>query len=370
MSLTPFMSLSDEILNLPSESNWRRANRFCEKTHTDRNWLFDYIRLWENGKIDILRENLREKFPPIEELSLNSRLGVYMRLHGVLIGVVSDLLPNDWINDKNTFGKIRELIDMHMEETLAFVKLFEENGELRSLEHRLIASIEVFFHLVDGILPAYLVIDSPTLRDNIDDYAMSTVSFEQLLDFYQKSYETILDAALVLIALNNIYYRNNFDILPGKKKKSFMECRKRSNKYLKVKDNFVETECFSELIESFPRNKVRNSIGHFATIFDGVQQRIKFINTYEGEIQEETLTLLEFAILCIENFYTLVYLLEIIYQLKKLYLIEVEGESILLVANVLPDVQRKMKKVGRNEPCSCGSGKNINNVVVGDEFVD
>lgn len=321
MAPSPFMNLSSLVGTLTDESLWKRAGRFSGKELVNINKSMDLVKLWEHGKYDILVAQLRKELPK-QYFPLNNKVEIYRGIHSRFVGFSSDLLPYHWVEQIQTFEKVKKLLTKHYIESMRFIKTFEGNGSFINLEHKLYGAMDCFFRLVGGIIPAFLAFDCSDFRSNSVEYAMSSISFEELLNFYQKSYETILEASEVLIALNNIFYRNDFDKLAGEQNKTFSERRNDSNKWLRLKQCLIETECFSELVTSMPHNRLRNSIGHYSTEFDGVTQIIQFIDVHNGDKREEKVSLIEFAALCIENFHTCFYL-----------------------------------AVGRNEPCPCGSGK-------------
>lgn len=354
MAISPFMRLSDELGSLTDESLWKRAGRFSEKELANINRSLDLIKLWEQGKYDILATQLRKELLA-QYFPLNNTMEIYRGVHTRFVGFSSDLLPYHWIKEIQTFKKVKNLLTEHSSETMHFIEVFEENDSFKNLEHKLYGAMDYFFRLVGGILPAFLMFDCPNLRFSSNQYAISTISFKDLLEFYQKSYETILEASEVLIALNNISYRNDFDKLAGEQKKTFTERRNDSNKWLRLKQCLIETECFSELVVRMPHNRLRNSIGHFSTEFDGVKQIIQFIDIHNGDKREEKISLIEFAVLCIENFHTCFYLAEVIYQIRKWSFISAGDIPYLGDTTLLPPTHKK--KNGRNDPCPCGSGK-------------
>ncbi len=244
-----------------------------------------------------------------------------------------------------------------MNQVNLFIRTFEENWELKRIETKLYSLMKHFVKLIEGIIPAFLILDCPTMGDQLDHFGISTISFDKLLDFYQKSYEIIVDAADILIALNNILYRNNYEILPGNQEKSFSERRIEINKIKKIQDCLLPDECFSELLEELPRNRIRNSVGHYATEFNGVTQQITFIDEHQGKRREECLPLIQFAVLCINNFHTIFYFSEVVYQLRKWYFI-LKGDIPFCPKPIkYSQTQKQKKKIGRNDPCPCGSGK-------------
>lgn len=353
LALSPFMSFHHELQTIDDRSLWKRAGRFAEKGSAKINYLRDLIRLWENGKNEFLTNQLKRDLPALY-FPLNNSLEIYRGLHTWLVGFVSDLLPDNWIEQAQTFKKIDDLFEKEPQSTLDFIDEFEKEGLFKTYEHKLFGVLECFIKFEKNILPAFLMLDCPAIRERSAEYAISTISFDDLLDFYQKSYEAIVDSSEVLIALNNVFHRGNFNILAGEQKLSLSDRRSDSNKYLRLQQCLIESENFSELIVGKPRNRIRNSIGHFSTEFDGLCQTVAFIDTYKGQRREDTVPLTEFAVLCIENFHTCFYLLEVIYQVRKWVYIS-KGDVPCLTA---PDsAPIKKKKVGRNEPCPCGSGK-------------
>lgn len=362
LAISPYLLLSHKISSLNDQSLWKRANHFVNtNTLININKVNDLYSLLENDKLNILTNELRN-YLPVKYFPLNNTLEIYRGFHAWFVDFMSDLLPYNWTEDTQIFKKIRLLDTKHYQDTLKFIKYFENNGTFKNLEHRLFGSINYFLRLVDGILPVFLMFDCPSLRNNSQKYIISTTSFERMLDFYHKSYETIMDSSIILIALNNIIYRNDYDILTGTTSKTFSQCCSDSNKKLRLKNYLIDTECFSEFIVSQLNNRIRNSIGHFSTKFDGVKQFIQFIDTNKGNERISEITLTDFAILCIENFHTCFYLLEVIYQLRKRFFLA-EGDIPFYTKsyNAQSGKEIKVDKCGRNELCPCGSGKKYKN---------
>ena len=69
---------------------------------------------------------------------------------------------------------------------------------------------------------------------------------------------------------------------------------------------------------------------------------------------------MEFASLCIDNFSVVIYILELVYNLRRNNLI-LSGciPHLNVKTNIGSKHSVKKKKIGRNAPCYCGSGKNI-----------
>ena len=114
-----------------------------------------------------------------------------------------------------------------------------------------------------------------------------------------------------------------------------------------------EKEPFSRPISSL-KNRVRNAIQHFDSDINYETQLI----TFKDRNKSVELYLIEFADLCIENFRIMFYVLELVYNLRKLSFMQ-KGIVPSFVTNkiMMDEQQHKKKKIGRNEPCPCGSGK-------------
>ena len=106
------------------------------------------------------------------------------------------------------------------------------------------------------------------------------------------------------------------------------------------------------------KNRVRNAIQHFDNEIDYMSQKIIFTDNYRGKTKQESMHLMDFADLCVENFSIIIYILELIYQLRRVSYLS----NGIIPSFILKDMQNKHKnktnvKIGRNDPCSCGSGK-------------
>ena len=347
-ALSPFMLFAFQTHKLTDKSQWKRAGFFVDHNLKKKNEIFDLVKLWLNDKSDILSNNLKKELP-LEIFPLNNKSEIYRGLRNVFVNYISTIIPENWMSEKNTFDMLSYTLKANSNALMTYISKFEENNEFLRIERKLYQIMELFLTSVSGILPAFLLLDCPDIASNAKQYAISTISFDSLLDFYQKSYEVIVDSATVLIALNNIRYRHDFDVLPNNSKKSFSDRLNDSNKYMRMKECLDETECFSELVISMPLNRVRNSIGHFSTEFEGMNQLITFKDSHK----EEQLYLIEFALLCINNFHTCFYLSEILYQLRKWYRVFLKGD----VPYLPPFENLSSKKIPRNSPCPCGSGK-------------
>lgn len=108
---------------------------------------------------------------------------------------------------------------------------------------------------------------------------------------------------------------------------------------------------------------VVDNLGHhdFRFIFNFDNSDIDYetqLITFKDRNKSVDLYLIDFADLCIENFRIIFYVLELVYNLRKIDFIQ-KGIAPSFVASKIrvDEQQQKKKKIGRNEPCPCGSGK-------------
>ncbi len=91
-----------------------------------------------------------------------------------------------------------------------------------------------------------------------------------------------------------------------------------------------------------------------------MSQEITFTDSHGGRTREVTMFLIDFADLCIENFSVIVYILELVYNLRKgKYLSEGLVPSVIFSKEQYEVRKNGSKKIGRNEACPCGSGKKV-----------
>jgi len=324
------------------DSNWKRIKV-----------LYDL--LW-NEQGQILYSKLEKELRDLEHIPItkvDNDLDANMALHQMFIsttGITAALKPD-------AIGKYMKVSELIFDNAF-FMKIryyIQENHLLyNDIEKKAFKLIDSFAAIYEQLIPVVALRNKNCMGNvNRETYGIMTTNFDELSGFYAQSYEWILDNIDTIIALNNVSIRNDYNTCTNGK--SYNELNKLSAKYKKL-EYIDETEPFS-LSTGNLKNRVRNAIQHVDAEIDYISQQISFKDTHRGKTNEVNMYLIDFADLCIENFSIIIYILELIYNLKK-------GAHITngLVPSVFLDSRNDMKmrnsiKVGRNDPCPCGSGK-------------
>ena len=296
---------------------------------------------------DIIKQN-----PYIPFSEVNNNFDAAIALHQLLLTTtgISIIIGRDSLEEYTEIGKLVIGSKNHFTQISDFII----NGKIdfNSIETKGFKLIELFAKVYEQLIPV-IALKNGECIENVDkkQYGIMTANFDELTDFYAKSYEWIFDNLKIILGLNNIFVRDDSaKCINGKTYQDFI---KESNGN-KMKNGYIdEKEPFSRPITSL-NNRVRNAIQHFDSDIDYETQLI----TFNDRNKSVDLYLIDFADLCIENFRIIFYMLELVYSLRKLDFMQKGITPSFFVNQVKVDKQQhKKKKVGRNEPCPYGSGK-------------
>lgn len=357
--LSPFLRNSSFYGdNLKAIKSTQDSMQFAQ--HFEGRWkkLKPYFDLFWNNQNALLYPKLNSelksyKFIPLSKVS--NELDASMALHQLLItttGITSALQPGI-LNDYIEISKLLLTINNTLEETQKFANSI--SSEFNSIEKKAFKLIEYFSKIYEQLIPVVALRNAGCLNNvDTEKYGIMTTNFEELSDFYAKSYEWILDNMNIVIALNNIITRNDYNNCANGK--SYDQILKIGSKYKKL-EYINDLEPFSTPTHSL-KNRIRNAIQHFDNDIDYISQKITFTDNYRGNTNQESMYLVDFAGLCVENFSIIIYILELIYQLRKL---SYQSNGII-PSFILKDMPHSLNnkthvKIGRNDPCICGSGK-------------
>lgn len=283
------------------ENSWNRLKAFYD--------------LYFNNKIELIKEPILEFSP---NYKVNNKLDAAMALHQLsTIGIARSLKPNTLEEFTSYANKIFTELDMN--ETKNFLKTLKNDMDFDFQLKRLIKIYSRWMEDFEKYMPM-VTIALGNLREkfNKELYGISTNSLEDMIDFYQDTYELMMDMTIIPIGLNNIIVREKNDIFPPE---SNIE---NYNKYFDLGKPqrlkaLILDEPFSKYIE-INRN-VRNAIAHYTYDFNSSTQKITFYDKYKNNENEVELYLCDLALLCYDNITILTYLNELFYNLRKIDLL-------------------------------------------------
>ena len=352
--LSPFIRVqsfyNDILLSKTSTNNAMFFSNYYKKHWSELK--INYNLFW-NNKLRLLKPKIKNelpKYPHIGVTEVHNMLDACMALHQMLITTTGISV----IVGSNSISRYIRLANLMLKDKSKLPKYNEYSIKIESKLDNIVKKafklIESFAKIYDQLIPVVSLRYADKMNNvDMDKYGIMTANFEELTTFYAQSYEWILENVDIVIALNNIEVRGDYQKC---------ENGKSYDEYLKVfKGKKLEwmnnDEPFSIPVISL-KNKLRNAIQHFDSEIDYTTQIIKF---HDRE-NVEKLYLMEFASLCIDNFSVVIYILELVYNLRRNNLI-LSGciPHLNVKTNIGSKHSVKKKKIGRNDPCYCGSGK-------------
>lgn len=282
---------------------------FRDNTWNKMKPLYD---LYFNNKIDLICK-------PILEIgshyTVENKLDVAMALHQSTIIGFNKILDNNTLEE---FIGISKKI-MNNEKSLEVAELINFLKSNKSFDVELRRIIEIYSRWINHFekyIPMVVIsLGGNSEKLNKETYGIATTSFEDMKSFYSDSYEVILDMINIVIGLNNIYIRGNYNTFSNKANVENFDKYMKQTKSERIK-SLIEEEPFSKYINM--DRHVRNAIAHYDYEFDVTSQKITFYDKYKGKENTVQLYLCDLAKLCYENIIILIYLNELFYNLRKI----------------------------------------------------
>lgn len=313
--------------------------------------------LWLSKKHEYLPEQMRE-YLPADTFPLNNELEYIRGIHQLFLIGFHPVLPQDFysLKTKLIWENISDVARANSDGLVALTAFFFDNALLDEYENRFLQILNSFIEKYPFFITV-IGIDSYKEVPNLLQKGTTTVSFDDVKHFYLDCFEVIGDVIALVVAYNNLKYRNDFAVLPSSSFPTIQTLsdyiEKMNNKGHKVK--FCETdEIFNQIISLDTDNGLRNAIGHGSYSYDGVNQIIHYYPSgKQGKGIKEQIYLVEFIRKAWVQLQTIFILIELVYQTRKFYYVQ---HGIIPISSDIFK-QRQKRKIGRNEPCPCGSGK-------------
>ncbi len=349
---TPFMDAAKQV---DVENMINTLKRFVQNIREWESYRSISFQLLSEGSMDYLPTALHNKMGDYD-YPCDNYLKSFHCLQAVVLEqtriLFNDCRQEDYI--KNLINQISVIDETKLHSFV--IKI----GGVDSIISSFQKNMEVFSSFVDiypHVLPAVTYTQYKNKEDS--DIGISTCSFTDIKTFYQDAYEALLSLLHIPVCMDNILFRNDYDVF-GKtyislfKKSRYKNLNDDLDKYLAL-DNGMKFEKIdpNETLQkalNFPAKRLlRNAIGHNNIKYNGASQMITVYGMKNtGEIKL-SLSLLDMAIQCIGLVKSSVIMSEILLFIMRHELIN-EG-----VRSIIP-----MQFYNNNEPnekCPCGSNK-------------
>ena len=248
----------------------------------------------------------------IKKYRLNSQVDLLMAGHQYIMS----MLLGSGI-DHSIVMIMKDLSEMrrtHTDQIIEFSKLLDNKGYYARLNTKFPELVGIYNKNYLALVAPLMISDTSTV--DMDEFGLSSVNYEDLLELYRKCYEFIGEFILYIIGLNNIYERGDFNEF--KNGVSDIEQKvHQEDKYNRIQSFVKSREKFSVGYCDTLNKIIRNAEAHFDVQYDIFTQKITFLNQGKKTTDTEEMYLLRFAKETIKVFELAVRLWEIAYQLQK-----------------------------------------------------
>lgn len=351
---SPFMKNLGIIGHEEYSKNAQKLHQFSKMIDNEWSKIMNIVELYLNGKGEFITKQIHQYLPK-HQFPCNNDLEKMRAVHSLALFNIARSLPSAFYDDtcKSIFSELSLLTKEQTSSYLDMVNYLESNDFLQNAERKILKIMNEYCVIFKNIEPVILLRLSGVndLTSLVQKFGLSSSDFEDLKGFYLDTYEFLGDSLIINELHNNLKYRNDFKNFAGEKKVSTIDEYEKMSKGNRI--NFInKSEIFSNILNIELDNKLRNSIGHNNYDYNGLTQQIEFID-HRRPNKSTQLYLIDFALICYQNFISVINLAELIYQARKLKYV-LKGQQ-----PVHPSVFQNYgskKKVGRNESCPCGSG--------------
>ncbi len=170
-------------------------------------------------------------------------------------------------------NKIKGANKIEYEKLLKFL-----SSDIDKFEKKLNETLNIFLNHYNSFIPILLLeyVDKNKIEEVINEYAITTVNFEEVRSLYLRIYENIIQVVEVIVGLNNIMYRGDYKeldntIIPNK---NTIDQYKELSKGNKIKYTLTN-EIFNSILPQFDKD-IRNAIGHEDIEYDIFEQKMTY----------------------------------------------------------------------------------------------
>lgn len=301
-----------------------------------------------------------EMFPCRDEFEILRAVHM-VEVHGFISPLRNDIIQNLTISNS--------VLKLDFKQVDSMIKYLNTHDgyhldELQRMVHKMLNDfIGVFQYLVPAFATQFY-------KEDALDYeteGSTTSTFDLVKQFYLDTYESLGNLLILPVALNNIKYRENYNLVNSVEKN------------VNTLDDFIgltkakryhycnEAEMYTKCLHVVANSKLRNAIGHNDISYDTITQQITFIPNPRDRSKKKTIYLLQFEDEALHLFQALLVISEYLYRIQEINLM-IQGK---IPIKMNQDVSSgSSKKIGRNEICPCGSGRKFKKCCIGKGIYD
>lgn len=319
--------------------------------------------LSQNDNKSYLIQEIKKIFPE-DMFPCRNEFEVLRAMH--MVAVHGFILPlrRDIIDNLTISGSILKLDIKQTSELIKYLNA-QEGYNLNELQVLINKILDEFIGVFSFLIPAFA---TQFYKENSLDYEIegsTTSTFDLVKQFYLDAYEALGNLMILPVALNNIKYRGNYNLVnPIETKINSLDdflASTKANRYRFCDEKEMYTECLRVIANS----KLRNAIGHNDINYNTITQQITYIPNPKDRTKKETTYLLQFENEAVHLFQAILVIDEYLYRIRELDLM-IQGN-----VPIKSDISiRKSKNIGRNETCPCGSGKKFKRCCIGKGIFD
>ncbi len=344
--LTPFIRATE----IMAEGYEEFSTSVRQLSDTAKRWA-NYKRIQNLSKVNspYVKQEIQKIFSG-EFFQCRDEYELLRAVHMIDVHAFYTPLKKELLNNMDFSSSILKLDRAQLRRLLNYLE--NHSGyHLEELQNLIYKLMDEFMSVYQSLIPAF-ALQFYTDEFDLGVEGTTTSTFNTVKQFYLDVYEGLGNLLIIPIALDNIKIRNDFEKMAPVEKNIFsideFVATTKATRFHYIYSN----EPHVVLADIILNAKLRNAIGHNDVEYDTVTQCITYIPNPKDRSKRNQEYLLQFENEALRMFQGVLVISEYIYRLRQLTLME---KGITPIRPNVPIV--KSKKIGRNEPCPCGSGK-------------
>lgn len=337
--ITPFIRFMNCMKTDDSYEQFRKSVLQLNTTKNKWNKYKRIIDLFKNNS-EYLVQEIQKEFSG-EYFQCRNEYEILRAVHMIEVYGFYYALKKEILDDLSLSEGIMKLDCTQLNSLVDFLNS-HDGYHLNELQDLVYKTYDIFINIFQRLIPALAMQYCKDGSICFEIEGSTTSSFDSVKQFYLDVYEALGNLLVIPVALNNIKYRNDVNIMNPLEKnvcslESFLKQTKASRYHF-----CSDTEVYTRFLNIGINSKLRNAIGHNDVEYDTVSQMITFIPNPKDRAKKKTEYLLEFENEAIHMFQAILGISEYLYRLRELSLMY-DGKIPLIVH----ERANQSKKIGQ-----------------------